>query len=194
MRWVQGSDADQSKVMSSLRFHRRSSKLPTQESVTGIHVRRARRRGLLRELRPMDVLLLFMEVSLVRVIGIAGPGPFRWPANHPSSDYCFCGVGSTTLTTCAPTNRSHVPAGRYTHASGFASVVTWPWHALVLVAQSFLPALTIPAHCSIPGTAATEIELEASAPAATTLETASFSNRSFFIAISFTYVVTKSRD
>jgi hypothetical protein len=68
MRWVHGSGADQLKKKSSLLRHRRSSALPTQESVAGIHVRRALGYRLPREPRPADVLLFFTDVPLLRVL------------------------------------------------------------------------------------------------------------------------------
>jgi hypothetical protein len=68
--------------------------------------------------------------------------------------------------------RSQVPLGRETHASGFLSVVTWLWQAFVEVAQSFAPAFTTPAHCSMAGASANAVWPTAMAPNAMKLEMA----------------------
>src|SRR5438552_10330826 len=103
----------------------------------------------------------------------------------------FAGVGSATFTRWAPAMRSHVPLGRYTQASGLLSDATWLWQALVEVAQSLAPALTIPAHCSIAGASANALSPMARAPKANKLETASRNTWSFLL-IDVTPVVSKT--
>src|SRR6185295_4357782 len=51
-------------------------------------------------------------------------------------------------TSAPPTIFSHAPLGTYTHSSP-PSALDWPAQACLLVPQSFLPALAIPAHFSM---------------------------------------------
>jgi hypothetical protein len=67
MRWIHGSGADQSKEKFSLLCHRRSSALPIQESVAGIHVRCDLSRELPRALRTVDFLLFFTYLPLLEL-------------------------------------------------------------------------------------------------------------------------------
>src|SRR3954468_16099771 len=65
--------------------------------------------------------------------------------------------------------RSQVPLGTMIHASGSLSAFTWPAQAFLLVPQSFLPALTTPAHFSVSPLAARTCVAEAASPTASRL-------------------------
>src|SRR3954452_7556244 len=65
--------------------------------------------------------------------------------------------------------RSQVPLGTLIHASGSLSAFTWPAQAFLLVPQSFLPALTTPAHFSVSPLAARTCVAEAASPTASRL-------------------------
>jgi hypothetical protein len=73
------------------------------------------------------------------------------------------------------------------------SVVTWLWQAFVLVAQSFLPALITPAHCScFASSAETDVATDA-APIASRLVIAACNRFEFLIAVT-PVVAVKARD
>src|SRR5205809_6703676 len=59
-----------------------------------------------------------------------------------------------SFVTVPPAMRSQVPLGTEIHASGSRSALVVPAQALLLVPQSFLPALTMPAHFSVSSLAA----------------------------------------
>src|SRR5205809_5407146 len=71
-----------------------------------------------------------------------------------------------SFVTVPPAMRSQVPLGTEIHASASRSAVAVPAQALLLVPQSFLPALTMPAHFSVSPLAASAAPLAAVRPAA----------------------------
>src|SRR6476660_9583149 len=83
--------------------------------------------------------------------------------------------------------RSQVPFGTEIHASASLSTFTWPAQAFLLVPQSFLPALTMPAHFSVSPLEAKAWEAPAARPTARRLAKADWTMRSVvFMTISIT--------
>src|SRR5436190_8039807 len=105
-----------------------------------------------------------------------GRGGGRWPATRkarrPLQPQLFLTAAappwtfSGLLVSFPPAILSQVPVGTRIQASASRSAVALPAHALLLVPQSFLPALTMPAHFSVSPLAASAIVLAAPRPTA----------------------------
>src|SRR6516164_6842379 len=111
----------------------------------------ARRRGAWTAMAALDIVVLLLdwrpgrtrgEQPEVRRLRLRLCQPFFSAAAPPCT---FSGL-SVTL---PPAMRSHVPVGTRIQASESRSAVAVPAHALLLVPQSFFPALTMPAHFSV---------------------------------------------